>query len=193
MKTFYKISNLGNLLLLLFIFSLGVSCKDQKNQENQLEDDKSFAGSSKRDDLCMLINQDDIRSVFALSDEIEIEQSERKSASCSYQWKIAGEKNLYYSVMLNFASGEKRTKNQIDAAWKSQNESVYAKKNMQKVAGVGDQATWSELGGAQLRVTADGYIFYVSISVIPGAKKLLPTQELIDKASTMAKIVIDRM
>lgn len=193
MKNHFSLTTVGSFLLVLFIFSTGVSCKDQRNQKNQLEDDESFAGSSKRDDLCNLMKEDDIRSVFNLSDEIEIEQSEDKSASCSYQWEISDEKNLYYSVTLNFASGGKRTSKQIDAAWKGQNESVYADKNLQKVADVGDQASWSELGGGQLRVASDGHIFYVSISVIPGLKKILPTQELIDKASVLAKKVIQRM
>ncbi|MDQ7917943.1 hypothetical protein RBU60_10180 [Mesonia sp. MT50] len=184
----------------MFFYS---SCKDEKSQENgksqieqidQLEDDDSFAGSSKRDDICQLLKEDDIRLVFDLSDAIEIKQEKDRDAICSYNWEASGEKFMKYTVMLNFASGGKRTKSQMDKAWEQQNKTVYSKRNMQSVSGVGDRASWSDLGGGQLRVAADGYIFYVShsVMVMPGEDKPKDTQGMIDKTKILAKKIIER-
>ncbi|SHF57666.1 hypothetical protein SAMN05444483_101649 [Salegentibacter echinorum] len=52
--------------MIVFILSIGTSCKDQKREESkenlndqmdQLENDESFAGSSKRTDICQLLTQ----------------------------------------------------------------------------------------------------------------------------------------
>lgn len=199
MKTIQvKLKTLILLVLVSFIF---ISCgndkkegqKDLKKQMDELEDDNSFAGSSKRDDICKLLTKKDILSAFELSEEIEIKQSEDRNAICSYKWQTMDEK--YNTVMLNFASGGKRTKSQIDKAWKKQNKSVYKKHKPQNVSDVGDRASWSGLGGGQLRVAADGYIFYVShsVMVMPGEEKPKDTQGMIDKTSTLAKQVIERM
>ena len=199
MRTTSILPKITSFLLFIFIISMAISCKDQKSQKNlkdqidQLEDDDSFAGSDKRDDICQLLTEKDIRLVFELSEKIEIKQSEDRNAICSYKWQTMDEK--YNTVMLNFASGGKRTKSQIDKAWEKQNKSVYKKHKPQSVSDVGDRASWSGLGGGQLRVAADGYIFYVSHSVMgmPGEEKPKDTQEMIDRTSTLAKQVIERM
>lgn len=204
MKIIFNLSKITNTLLVVFVLSVVISCKDQESQDEKkdlndqidhLEDDKSFAGSSKRDDICKLLTKDDLRAVFNLSDAIEIEQKETKNAICSYDWEASGEKFMKFSVILNFASGGKRTANQLDKAWEKQNQTVYKKRNLQKISGVGDKASWSDLGGGQLRVAADGYIFYVShsVMVMPGEDKPKDTQGMINKTKTLAKQVIERM
>lgn len=204
MKIIFNLSKITNLLLIVFILSIGISCKDQKSGEieenlndqmDQLENDESFAGSSKRDDICQLLTKDDIRSVFQLSDSIELKQEKDRDAICSYNWEASGEKFMKYTVILNFASGGKRAANQLDKAWEKQNQTVYKKRNLQKVSGVGDKASWSDLGGGQLRVASNGYIFYVShsIMVMPGENKPNDTQGMIDKTKTLAKQVIQRI
>jgi hypothetical protein len=160
MKTAFTLSKITNLMLVFFLISTGISCKDQNNQKTKIEDDMSFAGSSKRDNICQLIDKEDVQSIFGLSDEISIKQKESKSAVCSYEWTAKSEKILVYTLMLNFARGEKRNNSQIDAVWKGQNTGVYSKHNLQKVSCLGDKASWSDLGGGQLRVAANGYIFF---------------------------------
>lgn len=201
MKIFFKLPKTLTLRMLIFLIITGVSCKDHKYQEEkvQMEDDESFAGSSKREDICQLLTEDNIRSVFELSNEIEIEQSESHETICSYGWWAPNIEHFYYSVSLNFARGGKRTNSQIDAIWKSQNEALYDRHQLQDVSGVGDKASWSKLGGGQLRVASNGSIFYVSLkltkttSLDKDKKSPMDTQAMIDKASALAKKVIDRM
>lgn len=186
------------LLIFISIISTGLSCNhksDKKDQKVQIENNESFAGSSKRADICQMIKEDDIRSVFDLSNEVEIKQKESKSVICSYGWEDSGKKYLYYTVSLNFARGGERTESQIDTVWENQNETVYNRFQLQDVSGVGDKASWSKLGGGQLRVASNGSIFYVSLSltVMSGNDKPMETQEMIDKASALAKIVIKQL
>lgn len=201
MRKLFLLPKITNLLLIIFLIGLGVSCKDQKTQKSQLdqienlEDDESFAGSSKRNDICELLTKSDIRSVFELSDNLEIKQAETKDAICTYKWETSGEIDKFYSVSLNFARGKKRSNSQIDTVWESQNESVYKKHDLLDISDVGDKASWSKLGGGQLRVAANGYIFYVShsVMVMPGEDKAEDVQGMIDKTSALAKRVIERM
>ena len=197
MKTIPKIINL---LLIILLIGASTACKDHKASKinstapiNKLEDDKSFAGSSKREDICNFFDKEDVRLAFDVSDEIEIEQKESKSTICSYDWIANRETMLVYSLSLNFARGEKRSNGQIDAVWKSQNTGVYSKHNLQKVSGLGDKASWSDLGGGQLRVAANGYIFYVSLMALPSKNNPLSKKDMIDKTSVLAKQVIKRM
>lgn len=186
-------------MMLIFLIITGASCKDQKNQKVKMEDDENFAGSSKREDICALLKEDDVRSVFNLSNEVEVEQKESNSAICSYGWWAPNEAYLYYNVSLNFARGGKRSNSQIDGIWKSQNEAVYNRFELQDVSGVGDKASWSKLGGGQLRVVSNGTIFYVSLSLIypmsadKNKEGPLDTQAMIDKATVFAKKVIKQL
>lgn len=204
MKTLFKLSRSIKFLLAICLISLLVSCKEKETQDGKLkkleqteklEDDESFAGSSKRKDICQLLTKADIRSVFELSDVEEIKQNKIKSAICSYKWEVSGETTLFYSFSLNFARGEKRNSSQINAVWRNQNDKLYKRHNLQEVSGVGDKATWSKLGGGQLRVAAKGYIFYVShsVMVMPGNDKPDDTKTMIDKTKKLAKLVINRM
>lgn len=191
-------------LLLIIIMTIGVSCKDNNDPKKQikkldqiddLEDDESFAGSSKRKDICLLITESDIREIFALDNDVKIEQKKNRSASCTYKWESSDGNRMFYRVSLNFAKGEKRSKNQIDKIWENQNNTVYKKRELQKISGVGDKASWSDLGGGQLRVSNNGYIFYVShsIMVMPGEDKPKNTQEMINRTKDLASRVIAEM
>lgn len=202
MKTTSKLPKALVFLMLVTLISTGVSCKDQNTKTDstvKIEDDENYGGSSKREDICQLFNEDDVRSVFDLSEEVEIEQTESKNAICSYGWWSPDEEYLYYSVSLNFASGEKRTHNQIDAVWEGQNEDLYNRHQLQEVSGVGDKASWSNLGGGQLRVASNGFIFYVSLTITHATsldknkESPLDTQTMIDKTSALAKQVIKNM
>lgn len=204
MKTLFKLSRTTKIMLAVFLISISVSCKDKKTQKDQpkqldqieeLENEESFAGSSKRKDICQLITEEDVRGVFSLSDNVEIKQKKNRSSSCSYDWEATGEKFERYTVLLNFAKGKKRTNSQIDKIWENQNSTVYKNRELQKVSGVGDKATWSNLGGGQLRVSSDGFIFYVShsVMVMPGKDKPNDTKAMIDKAKKLAKLVINRV
>jgi len=194
----FKLPVTIRLLLFISIMSAGVSCNDnsdKKNQKVQIENDDSFAGSSKRADICQMIKEDDIRFVFDLSNEVEIKQKESKSVICSYGWEDSGKEYLYYTVSLNFVRGGERTDSQINTVWENQNETLYNRFQLQDVSGIGDKASWSKLGGGQLRVASNGSIFYVSLSltVMPGDDKPMEPQEMIDQASALAKKVIKRM
>jgi len=134
------------------------SCQEKKKEENK----SSHFGSSKRDDICQLITEKDIRSVFELEGQVEVKQEENRKASCFYEWSSLHEKNLYYSVGINFAKGGQRSANEINKVWEKQNKSVYKERGLQEISGIGDRASWSGLGGGQLRIAAKGYIFYVT-------------------------------
>ncbi|MDQ7916584.1 hypothetical protein RBU60_03275 [Mesonia sp. MT50] len=186
MKSLFKIESL---LLAFLVIQMMISCKNQKAKEN----DENFTGSSRRDDICNLLKKEDIQSVFEVSKELKIEQREEEKAICFYGWKAAGDEFLYYSVTLNFARGEKRTKSQIDALWKGQYDRLYHRHELQEVTHVGDKASWSKLGGGQLRVASHGFIFYISLSVTPSKDNPMNTKKMITKASSLAELVIDRM
>ena len=186
MKSLFKIASL---LLAFLVIQVMISCKNQKAKEN----DENFAGLSRRDDICNLLKKEDIQSVFELSKELKIEQRKEEKAICFYGWKTASDQFLYYSVTLNFAQGKKRTKSQIDATWKGQYDRLYHRHQMQEVSNVGDKASWSQLGGGQLRVASHGFIFYVSLSVTPSKDNPMDTKKMIARASTLAELVIDRM
>lgn len=177
--------NLIAFSIFLILFSLTACEQEEKNQGN-------YMGSSQRDDIDQLLTKDDIRSTFELADQVEIEHNVKRSAISSFDWESPEQERLFYSVKLNFARGDRRNNSQIDNVWESQNK-MYKKHNPQEVSGVGEKATWSELGGGQLRVTANGYIFYVSFFITPKKENPLTTQQMIDKTSAMAEIVINRM
>lgn len=200
MKRIFKCPKALRFLVLMTLIGTGLSCNDTKDKKDsgvQIEEnDENFAGSSTREDICELFTEDDIRSVFDLSQEVEIEQSESNSAICSYGWWAPDEKYLYYSVSLNFARGGKRTNSQIDAIWEGQNKDLYNRHQLQDVPGVGDKASWSDLGGGQLRVASNGSIFYVTLtltqttSLDKNQKSPMDTQSMIDKTSALARLII---
>lgn len=199
MKNKFKFQKTVALLMFFSLFIIGVSCNDKKSEKNlkdqidNLEDDGNFAGSSKRDDICELMNKDDIMDVFGLSEENELEQKSSHGTICSYDWRVNKEEPTFFTASLNFARDGKHTDSQIDAIWKGQNDGIFKKHHPEKVSDVGDKASWSDLGGGQLRVAEDGYIFYVSLSIMYGNKNMMDKKEMIDKTKILAKRVIERM
>ncbi|EGV42319.1 hypothetical protein BZARG_2553 [Bizionia argentinensis JUB59] len=187
MKTISKLPKATYLLLFLFLISVATSCKKEEKNKG------SYFGSSQREDISKLITKEDIRSIFELDNDHEIEHKEKKSAISSFDWEMPSDKKLFYSVKLNFARGDRRSSSVIDKIWEGQSKSVYQEKGLQEVSDVGDKASWSTMAGGQLRVTADGYLFFVSFFVNPKKDNPLSKDEMIDKASALAKQVIKRM
>lgn len=99
---------------------------------------------------------------------------------------------MFYSIKLNFSKGNRRSSSEIDKVWETQNKFL-EKHNPQEVWGIGDKASWSEMGGGQLRVAADGYIFFVSFYITPRKDNPLEAQEMIDKTKSLANRVIKKM
>jgi|AntDeeMinimDraft_4_1070355.scaffolds.fasta_scaffold05592_1 hypothetical protein len=195
MKSKFESPKILTFLMLIFLISTGVSCKDQKNQKSQkvrIEDDESFADSNRSDEICQLLTKDDIRSVFELDDQMKIYQEKQKSnKECYYRWKPS-KKRITYFVSLNFVSGDRRTSSEIDKVWKIQ--SNFTKKhNPRAVSGVGEKASWSDLYGGRLSVIAKGYVLNIFISVRPEKDSPLGDQDRIDKAKALAKQVIERI
>ena len=187
MKTTFKLPKIIKLLMLIALVSTGVSCNDKNDKKH--ENKGTFDGSNS----CELITADNIRSVFNLKDGMEIEQTKKLKEICYYKWQSPTQDSLRYSVRFTFSRWEQKSASDVKKTWQSQNKSVYNDRNLQKVSGVGDNASWSDQDKGQLRVTEDGYFFYISIYVKPTKKDPMETQEKIDKASALAKYVIKSM
>lgn len=102
------------------------------------------------------------------------------------------QKNCF--ILLNLISQKEidEAVGEIDKVWETQNKFL-EKHNPQEVWGIGDKASWSEMGGGQLRVAADGYIFFVSFYITPRKDNPLEAQEMIDKTKSLANRVIKKM
>lgn len=195
MKTIFELPKMLNFLMIVLLTSTGVSCKDQKNQEDQkvqIEEGASSAAANRPDEICQLLTEDDIRSVFELNEEVKINQEKQKSnKKCYYSWKPS-KTRISYFVNLSFVSGDRRTSSEIEEVWRVQ--STFSQEhNPREVSGVGDKASWSDLYGGRLSVMAKGYILNIFISVVPEKKSPLSDQERIDKAKVLAKKVIERI
>lgn len=170
-------------LLVLSLLFLATACKDGKKSTPE-----NKSGSAERTDLCELLNEDLIKTTFNLSSEVVLKKDDGKNI-CSYEWSV---NDGWYSISLNFARGGQRSDSSAQAVWESQNKGIYADKNMQEVTGVGDKATWSNLGGSQLRVLYDGYIFYISLMDYPD-DPAMTTQKMIEKLTLIAEGVIEQL
>lgn len=184
MKTLFPFPKTINLILVIVFISLGTSCKDKKSNKKG-----SYDGSSS----CELITADNIRSVFDLGNNIEIEQTKKLKEICYYKWQSPNGEKLKYTVRFAFARWAEKSATEMDKTWKSQNKAIYKKHNLQKIPGVGDKASWSDYENGQLRVAADGYMFYISIYIKPKDKNSMDTQEMTDKAVALAKHVVKNM
>ena len=123
--------------------------------ESNAENDSAEAVAAVPEDLCELLNEDLVKFTFNLSEDMVFEKSDSETI-CMYDWSNDAV-NVFYSVSLNFAPGGQRSEADAMQVWKSQNEGVYEGKSLKEVAGVGDKASWSTLGGGQLRVLYDGF------------------------------------
>lgn len=186
MKLISKLSRITSFSLVILFMSLGISCKDKKDKDDNIGAHKDSSG-------CELISSADIRLVFNLKGGIEIEQNKKLDEICYYNWAASGQEKLHYSVRFGLARWAQKGASEIDKTWEEQNETIYKEYNSQKVSGVGDKASWSDYDNGQLRVAADGHIFYISIYVKPKDENPMDTQEKIDKTSALAKRVIKKM
>lgn len=162
-------------------------------------------------DACTVLTEPLTRGVFELESTTEVEQSPgTMSNSCTYTWNdpelfdhpVHGPGKLpvgYHSAGLvigpSFGS-----KSAADSAWQSQNDGVYADRDVQDIDGIGDRASWSTLGGGQLRILSKNQLYYVDVSyralvetdAPPGYKvKLSSYDGMIDRAKDLAVIVLD--
>lgn len=184
MKAFFKSSQFTTYSFMFFLLFLGTSCKDKASGQKG-----SYDGTSS----CELISANNIRSVFNLSKEVEIEQTKNLKEICYYKWQSPDNEELQYTVRFAFARWAQKSEAEMNTTWENQNKQIYSKHNLQQVPGVGDKASWSEYENGQLRVAENGYMFYISIYVKPKNENLMDTQELIDKTSALAKEVIKKM
>lgn len=184
MKNISNAPKIITFLLVFFLICLGTSCKDKKSD---------YKGSYDGSNSCELITADDIRSVFNLNNTVEIEQTKKLKEVCYYKWQSSTQNSFHYSVRFTFSRWKQKSASEMNKTWESQNKSVYNDRNLQKVNGVGDKASWSDQVHGQLRVTEDGYFFYISIYVEPKNESHMKTQDLIEKTSALAKRVIEKM
>src|SRR5699024_2869961 len=93
------------------------------------------------------------------------------------------------------------SQSELNAMWDSQNENVYKDKDMEEVPEVGNKASWSTLGGGQLRVVANKYMFYISLSggeiqAIPGETEIEDVwskKYRMEKGVSLANQIIDKL
>nr|WP_299201620.1 hypothetical protein [uncultured Brumimicrobium sp.] len=186
MKSKINLIKSSALLILALSIIILTSCGGQNEKSSNQK------GTYDGTNSCELINTDDIRSVFNLSNTVEVEQTKKHGEICYYKWRSV-ENNLDYSVRFAFARWDKKSDEEVNKTWEKQNESTYNKHNMQVVPGVGDKASWSDYEKGQLRVAAKGHFFYISIYVSPKENDPMSTDEKIEKTSTLAKQVIQNI
>jgi len=189
--------NLKSISLLLIASILLFSCG-----ENEKKDSKE----SNKLDMASILTEKMVRETFNVGDTVTLEPDLGSSMAknyIQYKWEMdSSEKVLYYySVTLNFSNGTPLPQSNLDAIWDSQNENVYKNKDMENVSGVGRKASWSTLGGGQLRVVANKYLFYLSLSggkiqVIPGetgTEKVWPKKFRMKKGADLAKEIVNKL
>jgi hypothetical protein len=190
-----------NTWIIIFFGLMLFSCNNKKKQEKTLKDAKEKVTElTGRDDLCSLLDEQTVKEVFGVPDNIDFEKKDNERI-CSYSWTVEKDKSSFYQVSLNFANKQAADKEILQEMWDQQNEAVYNKKErkMEPVTNLGNTASWSNLGGGQLRVNAAGYIFFISV----GAQRLEPNggglksgmdkQEKIRKATVLARKIIKKL
>lgn len=190
-----------NPLLIICLGFLFLACNSNQKQKNELQDAKEKVTQlTGREDLCVLLDEQTVRSVFKVPDNITFKKKDNQRI-CSYSWSINLDQPTYYGVSLNFANKEPKSQAALTSIWESQNKSLYNKKEreMEPIHNLGDAASWSTLGGGQLRVHASGYIFYISLRAQElqpkggGLISSMPKNEMIAKATVLAQKIIKNL
>lgn len=153
------------LIAACFLVLTACQSGDGQNKDKLSKAISKVSEKTGRDNLGDLLTEEMVRRVFDIPSKVKVE-ADIKDYICSYDWNEDKEdKNLMlsYSVGLNFGNKKTMTQKQINAIWESQNNGVYKEKNLESVSGVGDKASWSTLGGGQLRVASKGDLFYISL------------------------------
>lgn len=157
-----------------------------------------------RDNLDELLTEEMVRRVFGIADKVDVKQY-FSDYILSYKWKgnTSGNNLIQtYSVGINFSASKPMSKEAVDVIWESQNKNLYKNKNLQNVTGIGYKASWSTLGGGQLRVATDSDIFYLSITSHEMDKtdltgtmnnKAWETSYMIDKGKILAQEIISKL
>lgn len=125
-----------------------------------------LAEATGRDNLCELLTPQLVRSAFELSEDVKLENKD-SDIICSYTWEQDGRT---FDASLNFSSAKPMSASAAKAQWdKLAAMPMMVDKDLGPVAGVGEQAIWSDVAGGQLRVLAKGNVFYVSVKQIDAA------------------------
>lgn len=186
----------GTLAAFLFLAStlLFAGCGSSEDKE------ETYMGSLIRSDLCELLQESDVREVYELADTVEIEQKPKAHGNglyiCSYEWTDPASAGVFHFSALNFSGVGKVSSSEANEVWETQNDRIYNDHGLQSVENVGSKASWSTLGGGQLRVYAKKYIFFVEASrmvITEGDVPPFTTEEKIAIASELAQRIIDRM
>lgn len=139
---------------------------------------------------CDLLHENLVKKTFDLPEDITFDKTDEYDV-CMYGWASENTRS-FYSLGLNFAPGGKRSDESARVMWEEQDKSIYKDMDTLDVYDVGQRASWSSLGGGQLRVLAEGYIFFVSFYIYP-EEQAMATEERIDKAAAIAAEVIEEL
>lgn len=125
-----------------------------------------LAQATGRDNLCELLTPQLVRSVFALSEDMKLD-NEDSTVICSYTWEQDGRT---FDASLNFSNAKPMSASEAKAQWdKLKAMPLMVEKDLGPVTGVGEQAIWSDVAGGQLRVLAKGNLFYVNVKQVDAA------------------------
>ena len=155
-------------IALLPFFVIACNSNGESNSsstETQVENKK--APESGPESPCELISEADVRSLFAVPEEIQIEMKDRVLTypTCSYIWKDekvtkiiqAGPKEMHIKM-----ASELMVVMVKDAGESMYNTSIKVYKDIESVENVGEMASWgTEM--AQLTFLAKGYMFHVHV------------------------------
>ncbi len=184
-RNYYRMSHFNTawfFKILIYCFTFLMAC-GAENTKVSAEVVLDFPGPP-----CDLLHENLVKKIFDLPEDVTFDKTDEYDV-CMYGWSSEDTRS-FYSLSLNFASGGKRSDENAREIWDEQDKIVYKGIDMLDVHGVGQRASWSSLGGGQLRVLAEGYIFFVSFFVYP-EEEAMSTEERIDKAAAIAEEVIE--
>ena len=161
-----KVLTLALLPLFLLACNSNESASNSATSENQVEN-KQAEETTGPESPCELISEADVRSLFAIPDEIQIEVKDRVLTypTCTYIWKDekvtkiiqAGPKEMHIKM-----ASELMIVMVKDAGESMYNTSIKVYKDIESVENVGEMASWgTEM--AQLTFLAKGYMFHVHV------------------------------
>ena len=137
---------------------------------------------------CDLLHENLVKKTFDLTENVTFDKTDEYDI-CMYGW-ASEDARRFYSLSLNFTPGGQRSEESARQVWEEQEKAVYNDMDTRDVFGVGQKASWSNLGGGQLRVLANGYIFYVSFFVYPEEADM-STEERINKVAAIAGEIVE--
>lgn len=147
-----------------------------------------------------------LRTTFDIDDATEIEGKEGVAVDYKYKWDLnfsTDNHNVLYEYEIYFNFAFDCARESLESTWQTQNEQVYDDRDdYQEISGVGKKASYSGLGGGQLRVMAKGYIFFLTLNShgTPQSQEaqaqdeyLWSTEYKIEKGKELAQSIIDKL